>query len=1065
MKRWSLVLTAGSVIALGGALAQSQSVGATGGAQAELPIAVQMYTLRDLGSAPEQFRFAAASGYRNVETVGTHDLSAEEMNALLDETGLAVISSHVDLNTLRTDLESVVAFNEAIGNTTIVMPYLGEGDRPQDAAGWQELGAELGEIGAQLKESGMQLAYHNHDFEMEEIDGELIIDHVLNAADPENLMWQADVAWIDRGGQDPAQLLSDHAGRVISIHAKDNYPEGEGEDEGGFATVGSGRLDWDAVLPAADEAGVQYYIVEHDQPADYQTIADSFEFLSAELPAVLGRSDTDATSETCATYGLLEPHAPANALTEAERADGWELLFDGQSLDAWRGFKQDAMPTTGWDVRGGCLVRAAEGGGDIITKKQYDDFELTLEWRVPTGQPGNSGVFFNVTEEGDAVYETGPEMQILNNAVHPDGHDTRTSAGSNYALNEPSEVTVMPAGMFNTARVLVEGNHVEHWLNGVKVVEYELHSPEWEERVAGSKFADWPYGEADMGHIALQDHGDLVWFRNLKIRPLGAASASAAGAGQSDQTVQDQATRSQAVQSQAGGPVTVARDPRLAAGELPVALQMYSLRTFGSVEGGVFEEQLALAADAGYSWIETVGTHDLNAEAMNALLQKYDLKVASTHVDMDTLRDGLDELIAFSKALGNTNVVMPYAEAEDAAGWQALGAELGEIGARLKGAGMTLAYHNHAHEMEMLDGKRAIDHLLDAADPDDLKLQADLAWVARGGVDPAAFVAAHAGRIVSVHAKDNAPEGEEDQDGWAEVGYGTLDWDAILPAVADAGVPWLVVEHDNPRDHLTVARRSYEFLRDALPVVLGLEPRPGISARIGGALATVEELTQGALASAQAAASAENVEAVKAAVNEVFTAVWGVDADMARSGDADARFLGWNERWRVSDPEHGIVGNGLYAREQLRDLKRRRNTPKAAAEAAERADASLSNVIGWTWLDDGVLYGEKSERPRVDLTYVWDYPVDFWNSTADTGWLFETYAQALNILKTDYEGDTAMAQAHAQALVPLLEKALTGVDANGDGKVAPVRQEGGLDAVMAQAEAAGWTGAQTQAAR
>lgn len=767
--------------------------------------------------------------------------------------------------------------------------------------------------------------------------------------------------------------------------------------------------------------------------------------------------------QACATYGLLEPHPPANTLTAEEQADGWELLFDGQSMDAWRGFKQDAMPTSGWEVVGGCLVRAAEGGGDIITTKQYDDFELTLEWRVPTGQPGNSGIFFNVTEEGETVYETGPEMQILNNAVHPDGHDTRLSAGSNYALHEPTEVTVMPAGMFNTARILVEGNHVEHWLNGVKIVEYELKSPEWEELVAGSKFADWPYGEADSGHVALQDHGDLVWFRNLKIRPLNAAAAGTGA--QNAQAVQGQVAQSQAT-NQSEPPVTMARDPRLAEGELPVALQMYSLRTYGSVEGGVFEEQLALAADAGYGWIETVGTHDLSAEEMNALLQKYDLNVASTHVGMDMLRDGLDELIAFNEAVGNTNIVMPYAEAEDAAGWQALGAELGEIGARLREAGMTLAYHNHAHEMEELDGKLAIDHLLDAADPENLKLQADLAWVARGGVDPAAFVADHAGRIVSVHAKDNAPEGEnEDQDGWAEVGYGTLAWDTILPAVRDAGAQWFVVEHDNPRDHLTVAQRSYEFLQDELSEVLGLGPQPGISERIGGALATVEELTQGALESARAAASAEDVEAVKARVNEVFTAVWGVDAEMAEGGDADAQFLGWDERWRVSDPEHGIVGNGLYAREQLRDLQLRRDTPVVAAEAAERADVSLSNVIGWMWLDDGLLYGEKTARPRVDLTYVWDYPVDFWNSTADTGWLFETYAQALNILKTDYQGDTAMAQEHAQALVPLLEKALAGVDANGDGTVAPVRQEGGLDAVMAQAEAAGWTDAQAQASR
>lgn len=258
-----------------------------GAAQDDLPIAVQMYTLRDYGTTEEQFAFAAESGFKNVETVGTHDLTAEEMNALLEETGLSVVSTHVDINTLRTDLESVITFNQAVGNTNIVMPYLAEEDRPTDAAGWQALGAELGEIGGQLQEAGMQLAYHNHDFEMEELEGELVIDHLLDAAEPENLMWQADIAWIDRGGQDPAQLLTDHAGRVISVHAKDNYPEGEGEDEGGFATVGSGTIDWSSVLPAAVEAGVQYYIVEHDSPTDYQTIADSYAFLSEQLPDAL----------------------------------------------------------------------------------------------------------------------------------------------------------------------------------------------------------------------------------------------------------------------------------------------------------------------------------------------------------------------------------------------------------------------------------------------------------------------------------------------------------------------------------------------------------------------------------------------------------------------------------------------------------------------------------------------------------------------------------------------------------------------------------------------------------
>lgn len=358
----------------------------------------------------------------------------------------------------------------------------------------------------------------------------------------------------------------------------------------------------------------------------------------------------------------------------------------------------------------------------------------------------------------------------------------------------------------------------------------------------------------------------------------------------------------------------------------------------------------------------------------------------------------------------------------------------------------------------MLGDKRAIDHLLDAADPENLKLQADLAWVARGGVDPAAFVREHAGRIISVHAKDNAPEGQnEEQDGWAEVGYGTMDWEAILPAVVESGAQWFVVEHDNPRDHLTVAQRGLEFLQDELTPILGLADTPNLEERIGGALRTVDELTQGALESAQAAAQAENVADVKAEVGNVYRSIWGLEPGLTAT-NADARALGWSERWRISAPENGIVGNGMYARRQLRDLQLRSATSDAVAEAARRADVSLSNVIGWMWLDDGVLYGEKSERPRVDLTYVWDYPVAYWNSTADTGWLFEAASQVLNILKTDYAGDKAMAQEHAQALVPLLEKALAGVDANGNGTVQPVRMEGGLTAVLNEARASGWLG-------
>jgi hypothetical protein len=211
----------------------------------------------------------------------------------------------------------------------------------------------------------------------------------------------------------------------------------------------------------------------------------------------------------------------AGLLTDAEAQAGWHLLFDGASLDGWRGFRQDD-PAPGWTVVDGALTRVG-GGGDIMTTAQFADFELSLEWQISEG--GNSGIFFRVTEEADRTYESGPEMQVLDDARHGDGQSRLTSAGANFGLHAAPAGVVRPAGEWNVVRLLVQGPHVEHWLNGTKVVEYELWSPEWEALVAETKFADWPmYGRATRGHIALQDHGDWVAFRNIKIRALGEPS-------------------------------------------------------------------------------------------------------------------------------------------------------------------------------------------------------------------------------------------------------------------------------------------------------------------------------------------------------------------------------------------------------------------------------------------------------------------------------------------------------------------------------------------------------------
>ncbi|MDA0329297.1 MAG: DUF1080 domain-containing protein [Gemmatimonadetes bacterium] len=209
--------------------------------------------------------------------------------------------------------------------------------------------------------------------------------------------------------------------------------------------------------------------------------------------------------------------ASMNTLTAAERAAGWQLLFDGTSLTGWQAY-DDAGPPEGWAAVDGTLSRVGRGG-DIITDREFANFELSVEWRVEAA--GNSGVFYRAATGEEWVYHSAPEMQVLDDAGHRDGQNPLTSAGANYGLHAAPRGVVRAAGEWNQARIVVEGDRVEHWLNGTRVVAYVLGSAEWEALVAGSKFVEWPaYGRAERGHIGLQDHGDPVWFRNFKLREI-----------------------------------------------------------------------------------------------------------------------------------------------------------------------------------------------------------------------------------------------------------------------------------------------------------------------------------------------------------------------------------------------------------------------------------------------------------------------------------------------------------------------------------------------------------------
>jgi 3-keto-disaccharide hydrolase len=213
----------------------------------------------------------------------------------------------------------------------------------------------------------------------------------------------------------------------------------------------------------------------------------------------------------------MNAQTSSRSLTAAEKAAGWKLLFDGTSLAGWRSYKS-ATPPPGWRASGGELIRDGEGG-DLMTIDQYGDFELQLEWKI--SKNGNSGIIYRATTDGPYPWSTGPEFQVLDNAGHADGKSPLTSAGSNYAVNPPAKDVTKPVGEWNAIRLVVKGNHVEHWMNGVKLLEYEIGSADWAARVQASKFGKMPgYGLAKRGYIVLQDHESVVSYRNIRIRQL-----------------------------------------------------------------------------------------------------------------------------------------------------------------------------------------------------------------------------------------------------------------------------------------------------------------------------------------------------------------------------------------------------------------------------------------------------------------------------------------------------------------------------------------------------------------
>jgi hypothetical protein len=210
--------------------------------------------------------------------------------------------------------------------------------------------------------------------------------------------------------------------------------------------------------------------------------------------------------------------APVEA---AQSNEGWILLFDGKTMDGWRTFKN--MENDSWEVIDGTLHckpgGAATKRADLITVDQYDNFELSFEWKI--APQSNSGVMFRVTEDYNEPFYTGPEYQVLDDGGYTGETKPENLSGGNYDMHAPVNKRLNPVGQWNTSKIVANGNHIEHWLNGDKILEYEIGSEDWNTRKANSKWKDVEgYAVPKRGHIDLQDHGGEVWYRNIMIRAL-----------------------------------------------------------------------------------------------------------------------------------------------------------------------------------------------------------------------------------------------------------------------------------------------------------------------------------------------------------------------------------------------------------------------------------------------------------------------------------------------------------------------------------------------------------------
>jgi inosose dehydratase len=465
----------------------------------------------------------AACGYRGIQlrsnVLQEFGDKPAELKELLDQHHLEFVALSsgnmlIDPAVEKSDQEShfkKAQFVRALGGKYLQL--IDERPRRQVVADdYRRMGRLLTELGKRTADIGVTVSYHHHMNALGERPQE--VRAVLESSDPKFVKLQLDTAHYQQGGGDPVEAIRQYGDRLSFLHIKDlrsPLPGAKGDLTRSyeFVELGRGKVDLKDVFKALDAVNYKgWAIVELDRvPEPNRTPKDSAlisrAYIEKELKLVVG---------------------PRPASTTAAAGSEWISLFDGRSLKGWRGYRKADASQTRWRVEDGMLTvpsndgKDTRGALDLITVDTFTDFELAWEWRVASG--GNSGLKYLVLEDMDAAI--GHEYQMIDDERHPDaliGPKRQTSAL--YDVMAASNRPLKPAGELNASRVIVSGTHVEHWLNGVRVLQYELESAPLRAAIAESKFKDVArFGTRQKGHILVQDHGDRVWYRNIRIRRL-----------------------------------------------------------------------------------------------------------------------------------------------------------------------------------------------------------------------------------------------------------------------------------------------------------------------------------------------------------------------------------------------------------------------------------------------------------------------------------------------------------------------------------------------------------------